>query len=416
MLLPPCKEQLKPELVLQRVFKAFQYRDFRLMWIGACTSAIGTWMQIFAQGWLIWKISHSARLLALDPILQAIPIFLFSLVGGVLADRFERRHLLIFSQCVQMACAVILTVLVGFHVVKVWHFLTGSFIVGFAQAFGGPAYSALIPTLVPKEDMPNAIALNSMQFNAAVAVGPALGGWALYSLGETWCFALNALSFLAPVVALLMLTIRFLPEKATGSMLNSLQEGILFVRKQGAMGGLIVLAFCMAALGVPMRTFLPLFATQIFHRGSGIAATFLSMSGAGSVVGALGIAALERSEQRPAGSNHADRPWYRRFGLCTVALASSHVRQLVFRRRSHDGRLLDGEFAGSTDCHQPDARPRDECIQPLFPQRHAHGKPDRRLARPNFYGAGGAGRERSASGLSGALLFSGPTPRRRALI
>jgi predicted MFS family arabinose efflux permease len=131
-----------------------------------------------------------------------------------------------------------------------------------------------------------------MQFNAAVAVGPALGGWALYSLGETWCFALNALSFLAPVVALLMLTIRFLPEKATGSMFNSLKEGIVFVRKQGAMGGLIILAFCMAALGVPMRTFLPMFATQIFHRGPGIAATFLSMSGAGSVVGALGIAAL----------------------------------------------------------------------------------------------------------------------------
>ncbi len=262
------------------------------MWIGACTSAIGTWMQIFAQGWLIWRLSHSARLLALDPILQAIPIFLFSLIGGVLADRFERRHMLIFSQCVQMAVALILTALVGFHVVKVWHFLTGSFIVGFAQAFGGPAYSALIPTLVPKEDMPNAIALNSMQFNAAVAVGPALGGWALYSLGETWCFALNALSFLAPVVALLMLTIRFLPEKATGSMFNSLKEGIVFVRKQGAMGGLIILAFCMAALGVPMRTFLPMFATQIFHRGPGIAATFLSMSGAGSVVGALGIAAL----------------------------------------------------------------------------------------------------------------------------
>ena len=278
--------------MLQRVFKAFQYRDFRLMWIGACTSAIGTWMQIFAQGWLIWRLSHSARLLALDPILQAIPIFLFSLIGGVLADRFERRHMLIFSQCVQMAVALILTALVGFHVVKVWHFLTGSFIVGFAQAFGGPAYSALIPTLVPKEDMPNAIALNSMQFNAAVAVGPALGGWALYSLGETWCFALNALSFLAPVVALLMLTIRFLPEKATGSMFNSLKEGIVFVRKQGAMGGLIILAFCMAALGVPMRTFLPMFATQIFHRGPGIAATFLSMSGAGSVVGALGIAAL----------------------------------------------------------------------------------------------------------------------------
>jgi MFS family permease len=249
-------------------------------------------MQMFAQGWLIWKLSHSARLLALDPILQAIPILLFSLVGGVLADRFERRHLLIFSQCVQMTCAVILTVLVGFHVVQVWHFLTCSFIVGFAQAFGGPAYSALIPTLVPKEHMPNAIALNSIQFNAAVMVGPAVGGAALKFLGDTWCFGLNALSFLAPVVALLMLKVRFLPEKAAGSIFSSLKEGIAFVRKQSAMEGLIVLAFCMAALGVPMRTFLPVFAEKIFRGGAGTAATFLSMSGAGSVVGALAVAGL----------------------------------------------------------------------------------------------------------------------------
>ena len=278
--------------MLQRVFKAFQYRDFRLMWTGACLSAIGTWMQIFAQGWLIWKISGSPQLLALDPILQAIPIFLFSLVGGVLADRFERRHMLIFSQCVQMTVATILTVLVGFHVVKVWHFLTGSFIVGFAQAFGGPAYSALIPTLVPKEDMPNAIALNSIQFNAAVAVGPAFGGIALHALGATWCFGLNALSFLAPVITLLMLNTRFLPEKTGGSMLASLKEGISFVRKQGAMEGLIVLAFCMAALGVPMRTFLPVFADKVFHRGAETAAWFLSSSGAGSVIGALAVAGL----------------------------------------------------------------------------------------------------------------------------
>jgi MFS family permease len=278
--------------VLQRVFKAFQYRDFRLMWIGACTSAIGTWMQMFAQGWLIWQISHSARLLALDPILQAVPIFLFSLVGGVLADRFERRNMLIFSQCVQMGVAVVLTVLVGFHVVKVWEFLAGSFVVGFAQAFGGPAYSALIPTLVPKEDMPNAIALNSMQFNAAVAVGPALGGWALWALGDTWCFALNALSFLAPIIAVSMLTVRFLPEKATVSIMNSLKEGLVFVRKMPAMKGLIVLAFCMTALGIPMRTFLPVFATKVFHNGAGTAATFLSVSGVGSVIGALAVASL----------------------------------------------------------------------------------------------------------------------------
>jgi MFS family permease len=262
------------------------------MWTGACLSAIGTWMQEFAQGWLIWQLSHNARLLALAPILQAIPIFLFSLLGGVLADRFERKHMLMFSQFVQMSVALVLTLLVGFHMVKVWHFLVGAFVAGFGQAFGGPAYSALIPTLVPKEDIPNAIALNSIQFNAAVAVGPAFGGLALHALGATWCFGLNTLSFFAPIVALLMLHIRFLPEKTEGSILDSMKQGIHFIRKQGAMQALIVLGFLMALLAIPMRTFLPVFADKVLHMGSGTFAALLSMSGAGSVVGALIVAYL----------------------------------------------------------------------------------------------------------------------------
>jgi MFS family permease len=284
--------------VLRRVFKAFQYRDYRLMWTGACASAIGTWMQMFAQGWLIWQLSHSARLLSLDPILQAIPIFLFSLLGGVLADRFERRHMLIFSQCVQMSVALTLTVLVAFHVVKVWHFLLGSFISGFGQAFGGPAFAALMPTLVRKEDMPNAIALNSIQFNAAVMVGPAIGGWALHTLGATWCFGLNTLSFLAPIIALLKLKFRFFPEKTGESILGSMKQGIQFIRKQGSMQALIALGFCMTLLGVPMRTFLPVFVDKVMHLGSGTYAMFLSVSGAGSVIGALAVAGLGNVRQK----------------------------------------------------------------------------------------------------------------------
>ena len=278
--------------MLRRVFKAFEYRDFRLMWTGACLSAIGTWMQAATQAWLIWEFSHSARLLALDPILQAVPIFLLSLLGGVMADRFERKHMLMFSQCVQMSVALVLTFLVGLHVVKVWHFLLGSFIAGFGQAFGGPAYSALIPTLVPKEDMPNAIALNSIQFNAAVAVGPAFGGWALHSLGPTWCFGLNTLSFVAPIVALLMLHIRYLPEKTGETILDSMKQGIRFIRKQGAMQALIVLGFLMTLLAIPIRTFLPVFTDKVLHMGSGTYTALLSMSGAGSVLGALVVAYL----------------------------------------------------------------------------------------------------------------------------
>src|ERR1700722_6923427 len=164
---------------LRRVFKAFHYRDFRLMWVGACTSSIGTWMQIVAQGWLIYRLSHSAFLLALDQFLGGIPIFLFSLIGGVVADRIERRKILLVSQYMQMGSAALLTILVATGVVHVWHILCLSFVSGLAQAFGGPAYQALIPTLVAREDMPNAIALNSIQFNMARILGPTFGGLAM---------------------------------------------------------------------------------------------------------------------------------------------------------------------------------------------------------------------------------------------
>ena len=276
--------------MIGRVFKAFQYRDFRLMWFGACTSSIGTWMQIVAQSWLVYRLSHSAFLLALDQFLGGIPIFLFSLIGGVVADRVERRKILLSSQYAQMTTAAVLTILVATNRVHVWHILCLSFISGVAQAFGGPAYQALIPTLVEKEDMPNAIALNSIQFNVAVMLGPALAGQALAKLGEKWCFGLNAVSFLAPILSLSMIKARFLPAKTTQSMFASLKQGIQFVRQQTSMEALIVLAFCMTALSMPMRTYIPVFVTDIFHRGPETFGNLLALMGLGSICGSLTIA------------------------------------------------------------------------------------------------------------------------------
>jgi predicted MFS family arabinose efflux permease len=260
------------------------------MWVGACTSSIGTWMQIVAQGWLIYRLSHSAFLLALDQFLGGIPIFLFSLIGGVVADRVERRKILLASQYVQMFSAAVLTILVTTGLVHVWQILCLSFVSGFAQAFGAPAYSALIPTLVDKDDMPNAIALNSIQFNVAVMVGPALAGLVLAKLGEKWCFGLNALSFLAPIVSLSIITTRFLPVKTTETVFSSLKQGIQFTRKQGSMEALIVLAFCMTALGMPMRTYIPVFVKDIFHRGPETYGNLLVLMGLGSILGSLSIA------------------------------------------------------------------------------------------------------------------------------
>ena len=387
------------------------------MWIGACTSTIGTFMQVVAQGWLIYNLSHSPFLLALDQVLQATPIFLFSLIGGVIADRVERRHLLMGSQWVQMGCATVLTFLVGFHAIKVWHMLACSCVTGFAQAFGGPAYQALIPNLVKKDDVPNAISLISIQFNMAVLVGPALGGLAFAKLGATWCFGLNALSFLAPVVALGMLTVRFLPVKTTESIMTSLKQGIQFVRVREGMAGLMVLAFLMTALAVPSRTFLPVFAKDIFHRGAETYALFLSASGAGSILGALTVAGLGNIRRtRARGARHDDLPGSVHRGVRPLAFHPAGVRHAVLLGGLHDLGLHHGQLAGAAHRDQRDARPGDERLQLLFPQRHAFGKPGVRLARPNPYGpSSGCGQWR-AIGLPGAVFPDGAAASCRAVM
>jgi len=280
--------------LLNRVFRAFRYPDFRLMWLGACTSSIGTWMQILAQSWLVYQLSNSSLYLGLDAFFGQIPIFLLSLFGGVFADRKSRRALLLISQVIQLSCALVLALLVGTHVVRVWHIWCLSFTVGIAQSFGGPAYSALVPTLVDREDLQNAIALNSIQFNLARVVGPALGGVALIKLGAMWCFLLNGLSFLAVIASLLMIHTRFVPAKTEQSVIKSMREGIDFLLKREGMASLVALAFFGTLLSYPLITFLPVMARDVFHGGPNVFTLFLCLSGAGSVTGALLVAASSR--------------------------------------------------------------------------------------------------------------------------
>ncbi|HWF09264.1 MAG TPA: MFS transporter [Bryobacteraceae bacterium] len=278
--------------MLSRTFKAFQYHDFRLLWFGACTSSIGTWMQEIAQNWLVLEMTNSPFLLGLDAFLGDIPIFLFSLVGGVIADRMDRRKLLIISQIIQMCSALTLAALIATHHIKIWHILISSFVVGTAQSFGGPAYSALVPSLVEKEDLPNAIALNSIQFNLARVIGPVLGGLALKYVGSAWCFGLNSLSFVAVMISLMRLHINFKPPHTGESLLTGMKQGIGFIRKQGAMETLVGIAFCMTALAIPMITFLPVFAKDVFHKSEMTYTLFLVTSGLGAITGALTVASL----------------------------------------------------------------------------------------------------------------------------
>ena len=295
---PEAAAAAQSESKLRRVFEAFHYRDFRIMWLGACTSSIGTWMQTLAQSWLVYELSGSPVYLGLNAFLGQIPIFLLSMVGGVFADRMDRRRLLIMSQVIQMTCALTLATLFFTEYVRVWHILCLSFVVGTAQAFGGPAYQSLVPSLVKPEILPNAIALNSIQFNLARVIGPMLGGLALKQLGATWCFGLNGMSFVAVIISLLTIKVPYIPPKTSQSVLNSMKEGVAFIRARAGLEQLIVLAFCMTLLGFPLFTFLPVFVKEVFHQGSDTYTWLLVTSGAGSVCGALVVAGLGRVQHK----------------------------------------------------------------------------------------------------------------------
>jgi MFS family permease len=282
-------------LVLQagrRVAAALTFRDFRLLWSGALLSSIGTWMQKVAQAWLIVTLTDtaSAFYLGLDSFVGEVPILLFTLIGGVVADRANRRHLLLASQCVQMTTAFTLAALVFSDRVHIWHILTLSFITGVAQAFGGPAYQSLIPSLVPKDTLPNAIALNSIQFNLARVIGPVIAGAALTAFGMVACFGLNGVSFLFVIAAIVALHIAHVPPTGTASLRDQLAGGLKYVRDQPQLMTLTMLGFIAAFLGLPLLTFLPIIAKDVFQQDVALYTRFMTIAGLGAVLGALVVA------------------------------------------------------------------------------------------------------------------------------
>jgi predicted MFS family arabinose efflux permease len=202
--------------------------------------------------------------------------------------------MLLTSQYIQMTCAFLLAFLFFTHVVQVWHILALSFVVGLGQSFGGPAYSALLPALVGPEDLANAIAMNSIQFNLARILGPSIGGLTYTLLGPTWCFTVNGVSFVAVIISLFMIQVKYVPAKSREPVLTSMAEGIRFIRRRDGMSALVVLAFCTTLFGFSLTGFLPVFVQNIFHKGPETYTLLLVFSGAGSICGALIVAAMEK--------------------------------------------------------------------------------------------------------------------------
>ncbi|HTY62690.1 MAG TPA: MFS transporter [Acidobacteriota bacterium] len=317
-----------PTGFFQRTFQAFGYRDFRLMWAGAFTSTTGTWMQSVAQSWLVLEMtgSRSAFFLGLLGFLGDLPIMLFSLIGGVVADRIDRRMILLGSQYVQMTCAFILTLLVYFKVVHIGHMMVLVFVAGTAMSFGGPAYQALVPGLVERKVVPNAVALNSIQFNLARVVGPLIAGVTMAAFGSVTCFFLNGLSFLAVIAGLYLIRATFLPQKTAESVLESVRSGFTFIRKRGALWQLSVLGFVSTFCGIPLLTLLPVIAKNTYHFDAKGYSYLLSISGIGSILGALIYAGLAQRRNHGLLALRVQLV----FAVLLAIFAMSHFLPIVF--------------------------------------------------------------------------------------
>jgi len=287
------------------MFRALSHRNYRLFWTGAFLSNIGTWMQAVAQGWLVLQLTDSAFWLGVDGFMAMSPGLVLTLAGGVFADWVDRRRLLLYTQIVAGAAALGLAVLISTGVINdasdVWMILVFSFITGCCMSLAGPSYQAITFDMVGREDLANAVALNSSQFQLSRVIGPALAGLGFKFFSLAGCFYVNSLSFIAVVVALMM--VRFNRDEAKKAELlrpvhdrralwRDLVEGIRYVRNRPRVSILLTISAFNSFFGAPYLTFVPIFARDIFGLGASGLAWMMGTAGAGAFLGALVLAYL----------------------------------------------------------------------------------------------------------------------------
>ena len=274
------------------MFRALSHRNYRLFWTGAFLSNVGTWMQAVAQGWLVLQLTNSPFWLGLDAFMATAPGFVLTLLGGVFADRIDRRRLLLYTQVVAGLAALTLAALVETSVVNRWMVLGFSFVTGCCMSLASPSYLALTYDLVGREDVANAIALNSTQFQLSRVVGPALAGVAFRVFGLAGCFFANGLSFIAVVAALWMVRMErrsnALPaSEKRRAIWRDLVEGLRYVRNRPRVSSLLLLAAVNSLFGAPYFSLVPIYARDIFHLGETGLALLMGAAGAGAFFAAL---------------------------------------------------------------------------------------------------------------------------------
>jgi len=298
---------------IPRLARALRHRDFRLFWTGNFLSNIGTWMQNIAQGWLVLQLTNSAFWLGVVGFAASFPILLFALIGGVIADHVNKRKLLMVTQSAMMIFAFIMAALAYFKVINVHEIVFLALGTGIAMSLNTPTYQALVPQLVPREDLTNAIALNSAQFNMSRVLGPTLGGFAMAIIGVAGNFFLNGLSFLAVLIALTRIRHiePVLPQgdhsKATGEghlspraghLWQKLKQGFIYAFSHSSMSSLILLVAIGSLLAIPYLTFVPYFARDVLGTGEPGLGILMACSGAGAFLGAITIASLMHIRRR----------------------------------------------------------------------------------------------------------------------
>lgn len=303
------KIEMSSELKVERgssrsvseMFRALRYRNFLLFWSGAFLSNTGTWMQAVAQGWLVLQLSNSPFWLGVDGFMSTAPGLVLTLVGGVFADLMDRRKLLIYTQVVAGLAALTLGVLVVTHVVQVWMILCLSFVTGCCMSMAGPSYLALTFDLVGRQDLANAIALNSTQFQLARALGPVFAGVGFKVFGVAGCFFANGLSFAAVVIGLSMVQYdterksNLAPDRSLKdrrAFMQDLVEGFRYVSSRPRVSMLLMISAVTSMFGAPYISMTPVFARDIFHLGETGLALIMGMAGAGALFGALFLAYL----------------------------------------------------------------------------------------------------------------------------
>ena len=282
-----------------RTFRALGHRNFRLLWTGQLVSLTGRWMQSVAQGWLVLRLSDSPLALGFVGFCTFAPILLFALVAGVAADRVPRRKALMWTQGAAMLLALVLAALTWSDVVRVWQVALIAFGVGIAGAFDIPIRQSLLQDLVGREDLPNAIALNSLAFNGARLIGPAVGGFVLAAWGEASVFLINGLSYLAVLISLVRMRLEPLPEnRRTSSWVLEIREGIHWVKGNSKARVFLTLVMVTSVFGLPYTILLPIFARDILDVGSRGLGFMTGATGLGAMIGALYLAGRDSTQSR----------------------------------------------------------------------------------------------------------------------